>query len=112
MQLTAADFPASALPATPLLYPESDGQPMADNSRQFRWIVVLADNLGALYHNRADVRVGGNQYWYPEEGNEQKRAAPDVFVVESSAPKAGRAMAHNTVIIRIFFIADLRLHTA
>jgi Uma2 family endonuclease len=90
MQLTAASSLAKASLVAPLLYPESDGQLMADNSRQFRWIVVLADNLSALYHNRADVRVGGNQFWYPEEGNEEKRAAPDVFVV-FGRPKGDRS---------------------
>ena len=44
-------MPTSATPAAPddVLYPESDGQPMADNTRQFDWIVVLAGNLKALF---------------------------------------------------------------
>jgi len=90
MQLTAAEAPLSGLPVPPLLYPESDGQPIADNSIQFRWIVVLADNLSALFAQRDDVRVGGNQFWYPEERNEKKRVAPDVFVV-FGRPKGDRS---------------------
>src|SRR4051794_11693148 len=37
--------------AASIVYPESDGEPMADNSKQFRWIVFLADNLQALYRD-------------------------------------------------------------
>src|SRR4051794_38686923 len=38
---------APVVPAAgePVEYPESDGRPMADNTKQFRWIVTLADNL-------------------------------------------------------------------
>jgi hypothetical protein len=28
-----------------ILYPDSDGKPMADNTVQFRWIVCLVSNL-------------------------------------------------------------------
>ncbi len=90
MSLIAAGPGSGTLLSAPLIYPESDGKPMADNSRQFRWIVVLADNLAALYHHRADVYVGGNQFWYPEEGEDSKRAAPDVFVV-FGRPKGDRS---------------------
>ena len=89
MQLAAAGSPPLSVPTVPILYPESDGMPMADNSRQFRLIVFLADNLAALYHHRSDVLVGGNQFWYPEEGNDKTRAAPDVFVV-FGRPKGDR----------------------
>ena len=43
-----------------IIYPESDGLPMADNSRQTQWIVYFYDNLKALFTDRADVRVGAN----------------------------------------------------
>jgi Uma2 family endonuclease len=67
--------------ASPLIYPESDGLPMAENTRQFRWIFTLAGNLGALYRDRDDVFVCGNQFWYPVEGELETRIAPDVYVV-------------------------------
>jgi Uma2 family endonuclease len=54
---------------------------MAENTRQFRWIVTLAGNLGALYRERDDVFVCGNQFWYPVEGEPGIRVAPDVYVV-------------------------------
>jgi Uma2 family endonuclease len=78
-------------PAPPgaLVYPESDGQPMAENTRQLRWIVVLFGNLAALFRDRPDVFVGGNQFWYPVEGEPEVRAAPDVYVV-FGRPKGDR----------------------
>jgi Uma2 family endonuclease len=73
--------PLSALPPGTIYYPESDGKPMADNTRQFRWIVVLFGNLAAWFRDRADVFVSGNQLWYPVEGDPNTCAAPDVYVV-------------------------------
>src|SRR5262245_58569919 len=72
-----------ALPAPPklIVYPESDGQPMSDNSKQFRWIFVLYGNLAALFHHVDDILVGGNMNWYPVEGEPGTCVAPDVFVV-------------------------------
>jgi Uma2 family endonuclease len=81
----------TAPPAPPgvIVYPESDGQPMADNSKQFRWIQVLSGNLAALFRDRTDVLVAGNMLWYPEEGHPDLRAAPDVFVA-FGRPKGDR----------------------
>jgi Uma2 family endonuclease len=64
-----------------IFYPETDGEPMADNTRQFRWIVTLAGNLAALFRLRDDVFVSGNQKWFPEEGEPEIAVAPDVYVV-------------------------------
>jgi Uma2 family endonuclease len=72
--------PLQALPAS-IVYPESDGLPMADNSKQFAWIVMLFNNLAALFHTRQDVFVSGNQFWYPEEGHPERVTAPDVYLV-------------------------------
>jgi len=64
-----------------LIYPESDGQPMADNSRQFLWITVLYGNLAALFRDDPNVFVCGNQNWFPREGEPDYCKAPDVYVV-------------------------------
>jgi Uma2 family endonuclease len=65
-----------------IVYPESDGKPMADNTIQFRWIQVLAGNLMALYVSRRDdVFVGGDLFWYPVQNFPNIVQAPDVFVV-------------------------------
>src|SRR5438270_12491003 len=47
--------PAVRRASAPVVYPESDGQPTADNTRQFRWIVTIAGNLAALFRDRDDV---------------------------------------------------------
>jgi Uma2 family endonuclease len=85
MQLTAA--PARGVP---IVYPQSDGKPMADNTKQFRWIFVLAGNLAALFREAADVFVSGNQFWYPVEGEMEVKQAPDVYVV-FGRPKGDRS---------------------
>jgi Uma2 family endonuclease len=70
-------------------YPESDGKPMSDNTRQFRWIQLLHGNLSILYRERADVFVGGNLSCYSEEGRPEVTTAPDVLVV-IGRPKGDR----------------------
>jgi len=72
-----------------LFYPESDGQPMSDNTRQFRWIYILAGNLAILFDKRDDVFVCGNQNWYPVEGEPEICQAPDAYVV-FGRPKGDR----------------------
>ena len=59
-----------------VVYPDSDGEPMADNTLQFEWIVVLKENLDAA---RPDF-VAGDLLWYPVEGDNRLRRAPDVLV--------------------------------
>jgi Uma2 family endonuclease len=68
-------------PRPDIVYPASDGEPMANNTKQFRWIIILADNLTALFAEHMDVFVSGNQNWYPVEGSPNIVAAPDVYVV-------------------------------
>ena len=68
------------------VYPESDGQPMSDNTRQFRWIQTIAGGLQALFRDRPDVFVGGDLLWYPVEGAPQIRLAPDALVVFGRPP--------------------------
>ena len=72
-----------------VFYPESDGLPMSDNTRQFRWIQVLSGNLAALFRDRPDVFVCGNQNWFPVEGEPNIKAAPDAYVV-FGRPKGDR----------------------
>lgn len=72
-----------------IIYPDSDGQPMADNTKQFRWIVVIKENLEILFAEVADVFVAGDFLWYPVEGNNKIRQAPDIMVV-FGRPKSDR----------------------
>ena len=62
-------------------YPDSDGQPMADNTLQFRWIVTIKENLDVLFGSDPDVFVAGDLLWYPVKGQPKIRQAPDALVV-------------------------------
>lgn len=64
-----------------IVYPDSDGQPMADNTKQFQWITVIKTNLDWLFRDDDRVFVAGDLLWYPVEGNPKYRVAPDVMVV-------------------------------
>ena len=64
----------------PVQYPDSDGKPMAENTLQFRWIVTIKEGLEALFRDRPDVFVAGDLLWYPIEGNNKIRMAPDALV--------------------------------
>ncbi|MCT7952193.1 Uma2 family endonuclease [Ancylothrix sp. C2] len=63
-----------------IIYPESDGQPMANNTEQFRWIVVIEQNLEWLYADDPNVFVAADLFWYPVQGKQNIVNAPDVFV--------------------------------
>jgi hypothetical protein len=64
-----------------IVYPESDGQPMADNTLQFRWIVTVQGGIDALFKDDSNVFVAGDLLWYPVEGNPKICTAPDILVV-------------------------------
>jgi Uma2 family endonuclease len=75
---TVLDTPAAR---QAIHYPESDGQPMADNTLQFQWIVLIKENLETLFRDRPDVFVAGDLFWYPVEGRRDMCRAPDAMVV-------------------------------
>ena len=64
-----------------VIYPDSDGQPMANNTEQFHWILVIQQNLDWLFADNPDVFVAGHLFWYPIEGKNYIVNAPDVMVV-------------------------------
>ena len=72
-----------------IVYPDSDGQPMADNTKQFRWIVLIQQNLAAWFADDPSVFVAGDLLWYPVEGDPKIRQAPDAMVV-FGRPKGDR----------------------
>ena len=63
-----------------IIYPDSDGKPMADNTKQFHWIVNIEGGLEVLFKDDPDVFVAGDLLWYPVENNNTIRAAPDALV--------------------------------
>lgn len=72
-----------------IIYPDSDGKPMADNTKQFRCIVTIQGGLDALFKDHVDIFVAGDLLWYPIEGDNKIRMAPDVMVV-FGRPKGDR----------------------
>lgn len=50
---------------TKVHYPDSDGQPMADNTIQYECIVTLNGNLELLFADDPNVFVAGDLFWYP-----------------------------------------------
>ena len=72
-----------------IVYPDSDGRPMADNTLQFRWIVTIEGGIDALFSDDPNVFVAGDLLWYPVEGQPNIRAAPDVLVA-FGRPKGDR----------------------
>ncbi len=64
-----------------VIYPDSDGKPMANNTRQFGWIVVIQQNLDWLFADNRNVFVAGDLFWYPVEGRPNIVNTPDVMVV-------------------------------
>ena len=76
-------------PTQKIIYPDDDGQPMSNNTEQFDWIVTIKENLECLFANDPNVFVAGDLLWYPIEGNNTIRTAPDAMVVFGS-PKGRR----------------------
>ncbi|MGV0025947.1 Uma2 family endonuclease [Phormidesmis priestleyi] len=74
---------------TSIVYPDSDGLPMSDNTRQFEYIVYIKKGIDWLFSDDPQVFVGGDLLWYPQEGNNKLRQAPDVMVV-FGRPKGDR----------------------
>jgi Uma2 family endonuclease len=63
-----------------IAYPDCDGQPMADNTVQFEWITTIKGGLDALFRDDPNVFVAGDLLWYPVEGDNTTRTAPDAMV--------------------------------
>ena len=75
--MTVAPLPALA---PEIIYPESDGQPMAQNTEQYEWIVVIKENLDLLFRRDPDVFVASDLFWYPVQGDPDTCRAPDALV--------------------------------
>ncbi|MBY0230623.1 MAG: Uma2 family endonuclease [Gemmataceae bacterium] len=61
-------------------YPDSDGQPLADNSVQRRHIVAVHGNLEDIYTDEDEVCIQIDMLWYPVKGHPEICVAPDVLV--------------------------------
>ncbi len=66
-------------------YPDSDGQPMADNTLQWDWMVKIVGELREQFAEQ-QVFVAGDLLWYPVEGEPKTRQAPDALVAFGRPP--------------------------
>ena len=75
--------------APTIVYPESDGKPMAETDVHRD---LMVDFIRMLQHHFRDepIYVSGNLLIYYEEGNVRKSVSPDVFVVHGIAKKRRR----------------------
>ncbi|HBE20667.1 MAG TPA: hypothetical protein DEG17_24515 [Cyanobacteria bacterium UBA11149] len=83
-----ATLPKSSI-SEAIIYPDSDGKPMSDNTKQFDAIVEIKLNLEWLFSDNPNVFVAGDLLWYAVEGDNTIRKAPDVMVV-FGRPKGDR----------------------
>ena len=76
-----------------VVYPESDGKPMADNTLQWDWIVMIVEELREQFAGQ-EIFVAGDLLWYPLKGEPRISAAPDAMVA------FGRPAGHRTSYIQ------------
>ena len=73
--------------APTLVYPESDGEPMAETPKHLQAMTDCMDVLRSHFRRFTDVYIGGNMFLYYEEGNPRKSISPDVFMVRGVSKK-------------------------
>lgn len=64
-----------------IIYPDSDGEPMAENTKQYQYIVTIQPELDALFADDPNVFVAADLFWYPVQGRTDIVYAPDTMVV-------------------------------
>jgi hypothetical protein len=74
-----------ATAADTVVYPESDGKPMADNTLQWDWMVKIVGELREMFAGQ-EVFVAGDLFWYPVKGDPKTVQAPDALVVFGRPP--------------------------
>lgn len=75
------------LPGTAIdpLYPDSDGEPLAETDYHLLAITHFYYALKRWYRGREDVHIAADMLLYYEEGNPSARRAPDVMVSKQVA---------------------------
>ena len=79
MQVTTAE----------IIYPDSDGQPMAESTIQYELIVKIKEGCESLFKDDPNVFVAADLLWYPVEGRIDISQAPYTMVV-FGRPKGDR----------------------
>ena len=79
MQVTAAE----------IIYPSTDGEPMAESTIQYELIVKIKEGCESLFKDDPNVFVAADLLWYPVEGRPDISQAPDTMVI-FGRPKGDR----------------------
>jgi Uma2 family endonuclease len=83
------DVTPAGTAGTQIVYPESDGKPMAETDVHIDALIYLREALKDHFREASRVYVAGNMLLYYEEGDPTACVAPDVFVVKG-VPKHKR----------------------
>lgn len=70
-----------------IVYPESDGEPMAESDLHRKEMTYLIDALTEHFRRADDVYVAGNLFLYYKKGDPRAVVAPDLFVVKGVAKR-------------------------
>jgi Uma2 family endonuclease len=72
-----------------IYYPDSNGQPMSNNTLHAEYIATTKYGIESIFHDRDDVFVAMDLFWYPVKGQLRTVFAPDEMVV-LGRPKGAR----------------------
>ena len=91
----ATDSNTRTLPYAPtdsadIIYPESDGKPMAETDLHIEEIIRMRHILKAHFAEKPDVYISGNIMMYYEEGVIQSSVSPDILVTFGIGKKRRR----------------------
>jgi Uma2 family endonuclease len=73
-----------------VVYPESDGKPMAETDLHIDCLIDLRQALKNFFRHDPQVYVSGNIFVYYKEGDPRKQVSPDVLVVKGVEKKQRR----------------------
>ncbi|HEX5271867.1 MAG TPA: Uma2 family endonuclease, partial [Gemmataceae bacterium] len=82
---------AEPRPAGEIVYPERDGEPMAETGSHVMAMVLLIATLRAWFRHKRDVYVIGNIFLYYSEGDATARKSPDLMVIRGVEPGERRS---------------------
>ena len=66
-------------------YPDSDGEPMAENDFQYTAMIETTSTLRVWFSGRTDVYVASDMLMYYRMNDNETRVAPDIYVVFGAA---------------------------
>ena len=73
--------------APTLVYPDSDGEPMAETPKHQQVMIDCMDVMRHHFRRIPDMYIAGNMLLYYEEGNPRNSVSPDVFMARGVSKK-------------------------